>query len=302
MRSVFFIGLLLLSLNSTAVARKIYVDNLTGNDRNDGSTPDTSTPSIGPCRSIAKAIRIARNGDRIVVKKTSEPYRESLTLQGRNQSGSELSPFILQGNGATLDGSMPIPTGAWKHYSKNVFQYRPKLMSHQTLFIDNAPASRVQVTKDDQLAELETKSFAVKNGYIYFCCEEGSLPDGYNLSCSGMVTGITLFSCRNVLVQDLVIQGFQLDGVNAHDNVSNATVTGITARGNGRSGISVEGASRLKIEACLIGNNAVAQVRTDGFSKTEIVDSDLVDSDKNAPGILIKGGRVWRDSQPILAK
>ncbi len=286
-------------VNSTD-AREIFVDNITGDDRNDGSSGKIRTSGIGPVRSISRAIRMARNGDQIVVAKTAVPYRESLTLQGKNQSGTENLPFVIRGNGATLDGSMEIPPLAWKHQANNVFRYRPKLMSFQTLYINGLPARRIRVANNLELDDLAPNCFAVKNGYIYFCVEEGKVPDDYSLSCSGMVTGLTLYSCRNVIVQDLVIQGFQIDGVNAKDNVTNSSVVGVTSRGNGRSGISVEGASRLRIEACLIGSNSTAQIRTDGFSKTEIVGCDLIEEDTAAPAILVKGGRVWKDSKQVL--
>ncbi|MEX0713437.1 MAG: hypothetical protein WD278_13865 [Pirellulales bacterium] len=49
-----------------------------------------------------------------------------------------------------------------------------------------------------------------------------------------MQTGITLYHMHDVAVVDLIVQGFQLDGINAHDGVRSCYLSGITCRGNGR--------------------------------------------------------------------
>ena len=58
--------------------------------------------------------------------------------------------------------------------------------------------------------------------------------------------GITLYEVRNVVIRDLIVQGFQLDGINAHDGVFDALLKKVTCRGNARSGICVGGASRVR--------------------------------------------------------
>lgn len=72
---------------------------------------------------------------------------------------------------------------------------------------------------------------------------------------ASQTVGITLYQVLNVEIQDLVVQGYQLDGVNAHDSAFNVKLVGLTCRGNGRSGISIGGALRVELEACLVGNN-----------------------------------------------
>jgi hypothetical protein len=102
--------------------------------------------------------------------------------------------------------------------------------------------------------------------------------------------GISLYETRHVVIQDLVVQGFQLDGVNAHDSVFDATLVELTCRGNGRSGIAINGASRVKIIACLVGDNGKAQILTDGYSHTEIINCNLLP--KSAPSVMRLGGKV----------
>src|SRR5262245_5623529 len=87
---------------SSAVAGDIFVNNVVGDDRRGGSSPVVTSESGGPCRSIAKALRISLPGDRIVIANTGQPYREGITLQGGRHSGSDRFPTTILGNGATL--------------------------------------------------------------------------------------------------------------------------------------------------------------------------------------------------------
>ena len=48
----------------------------------------------------------------------------------------------------------------------------------------------------------------------------------------------------------------------------------------------------MTIEACLVGNNGKAQVRTEGFSETKLKNNDLINEDPKAPAIVNEGGRI----------
>ncbi len=70
---------------------------------------------------------------------------------------------------------------------------------------------------------------------------------------------------KNVAVLDLTVQGFQTDGVNAHDTVKNARLAGLILRGNGRAGLAVGGSSTVEADGCLIGDNGQSQVNLSGY-------------------------------------
>ena len=101
-------------------------------------------------------------------------------------------------------------------------------------------------------------------GQVYFRVDKDRLPCEYELAYTALPVGLTLYEVRHVVVSNLIVQGFQLDGVNAHDNVFDTSLIGLTCRGKGRSGISIGGASRVRLESCLVGDNGAAQVRTEG--------------------------------------
>jgi len=279
-----------LALAANSSARDVYVDNVAGNDMVDGSSERTA------CRTIARALRSAQRGDRIVLANTGQPYRESITLQGGRHSGAPDRPFEIVGNGAILEGAGAVPQRGWEHAHGNVFRCSPPLKSYQLLFLDGKPAARVETQRSDrQLPDLKPREWCLFERQIYFCVDDGRLPQHYDLSYSALPVGITLYEVRNVIVRDLVVQGFQLDGINAHDGVFAATLNGVTCRGNARSGISVGGASRIRIEGCLVGNNGTAQVRTEGHSHTHIADSNLLDN--TAPPLVREGGKVYMDGE-----
>jgi hypothetical protein len=278
---------------SATLARDIFVDNRLGDDRRTGGAPESTGEVVGPCRSIAKALRVARPGDRIVLASTGEPYREAISIQGPRHSGSDRFPLVILGNGATLDGSIPLAEAEWEYVGRHTFRTRPPHMSYQQLFLAGEPAVRQQPAegKPIELAEL---AWCLVEGWIYFRVEEGKLPAAYELACCGGQVGITLYEVHDVIVQDLTIRGFWLDGVNCHDNVRRTDLVRITANANGRSGISIGGASRVRVDTCSAAGNGAAQIRTEGYCIAELLDNKL--DAASAPAVVRDGGRIVTDT------
>ena len=274
-------------------ARDLYVDNVIGDDRRDGMSSRYEYPGHGPVRTIGRALRIAENGDRVVLAKTDEPYHESVTLQADRNSGIATRPFVIVGNGATLDGQRSIPEEKWEGFRGDIFRFQPQRLAHQNLFIDRRPLTEVKVGRHQKIPDLQALEWCLHEGYVYFRCEPGRIPSSYSITHTALSVGITLYEVKNVEIYDLIVQGFSLDGINAHDSVFGGAIIGVTSRGNGRSGISIGGASRVTVEACLVGNNREAQVRTEGFSRTRIVNSTLIE-DPHAPAVRREGGLVER--------
>ena len=134
--------LLLLVLGAPAAGRDIFVDNAGGDDRSSGQQAKNVARN-GPVRTIAKALRLAGGGDRIVLAATGQPYRESIGIAGLRLSGTAQQPLMIVGNGAVLDGSAPVPVEQWKHVGGGVYRYHPPHMGFQQLFLDDRRAARV---------------------------------------------------------------------------------------------------------------------------------------------------------------
>jgi hypothetical protein len=287
-------------LVSAAPARDIHVDNRVGDDTATGRLQQTTADRTGPVRSIAKALELASPGDRIVLKNTGEPYRESVSLVGRRHSGLAVRPFVIEGNGAILDGSAPVPPEAWEHYKGPVFRFRPRRLAHQQLFLDDRPLTRVAVVGDaGNPPDLGPLQWCLYGGHVYFSIEPDTtkLPQDYALTHTCKRVGITLFHVEQVAIVDLTVQGFQLDGISACNSARGVTLAGVTCRGNGRSGITVGGASRVEIDGSLVGNNGSAQLLTRPWSETKIRNTALLSN--TAQGWVDEGGRVSVDGNPV---
>ena len=299
MRTIPFYGLLLaLLLAAPASGREIFVDNMAGDDRFTGLQQRNTPEQTGPVRTLAKALRLAHHGDTIVMADNDVPYRESVSLVGSRHSGGPRRPFTIRGNGAILDGSMPIDPKVWEPYEGAVLWFRPKRMSHQQLFLDGRPAVQVVASASAiRPPKLESLQWCLLNGKIFFCVEKTKLPGDYNLSCADEQTGITLFHVDRVVIADLTVQGFQLDGISLGNSARNVTLSGVMCRGNGRSGVAVGGASSVEIDGSSLGNNELAQLLTLPYSRTQLHDTLLLGN--TAPGWVDQGGRVSIDGKSL---
>jgi hypothetical protein len=276
---------------ASAPARNIYVDNLGGDNHLDGSFARAVSTSSGPVRTIGKALKLAMPSDRIVLANTSVPYRESITLQCERWSGAFSQPLEIDGNGAILDGSIPVPADdTWQHVSGDTFRFQPKRMAFQQLFIAGRPVTRLQPAMVSELKPLE---WCLLEGWIYFRTEPTKLPQAYALACAGDPAGITLYKVHNVVIRNLIVQGFQLDGINAHDGVRRARLVNVTCRGNGRSGVCVANGSRLELDGCTLGDNGAGQLWLEGYSSTQVFNSQLIPN--TAPDIVRQGGALHVD-------
>mgnify|MGYP000929366390 CR=1 FL=1 len=283
---------------SSAAARDIYVSNGSGDDRFNGLQQAPVPGGNGPVRTLDMALRLAQQGDRIVVENTGTPYRESLSLVGSRHSGYADFPFIILGNGAVLDGSAPVPAPVWEHYRDAVFRFQPPRVEYQQLFLNGRPASRVAASAaSEEPPKLNALEWCLHRGYIYFAVEGSKLPADYPLSYAARPAGISLLAVQNVLIRDLVIQGYHLDGINALNSCQRVRVERVTCRGNGRSGVATGGASLVDLQDCVLGNNGAAQLLTLPWSETFLRRCDLLSN--TAPAWVDQGGKLYRDGEEV---
>src|ERR1700676_1576154 len=105
-------------------AADMYVDNVAGDDLHDGRQAE-STGSGGPVRTLKRALGVARAGGRFLLANRGVPYREPISLSTARHCGNAVSPFIIDGQGATLDGMTPVVKREWEPYRGEVFRFRP---------------------------------------------------------------------------------------------------------------------------------------------------------------------------------
>ena len=298
MRKLGLFLVLSLALGVPAAGRDFLVSNVGGDGRFSGHQWQGTTDFSGPLRTVARALEEAGPGDRIVLAATGQPYSESLSLVGSRHSGSSTRPFAIIGNGAVLDGSMPVPGTAWKHYEGAMFVFHPACGGAEQLFLGAKPAAKVSASRiAERPPRLKPLQWCLCQGDIYFCVEKDRLPRDYPLRVTSLTTGITLFQVHNVVLADLVIQGYRVDGVSAANSARDIQLRGLTCRGNARSGVSVGGASIVDIEGCLLGNNGEAQLLTLPISETHVRSSSFLPL--TAPGWVDQGGRFFLEGKPL---
>lgn len=281
---------------SPAAARDLFVNNLGGDDKADAREPTSSTEG-GPVRTIGRALELSQPGDRIYLANTGEPYRESITFSGADRSGFTLNPLTIIGNGATLDGSLPVPPRDWEHVRDQIFRFRPPRGSYPLLFTAGRPALRQPVDPaQGKLPILAPGQWCAHDGCIYFAVEPGKSPRDYPLSYAALPVGITLYQVKNVAILDLVVQGFHTDGVSAPDSTRNVRLGGLILRGNGRAGLAVGGSSQVSADGCLIGDNGTAQVWLSGYGTLGLQNCELLEA--SAPAVVRRGGRLFVDGRP----
>ena len=284
-----------LCISADALARDIYVNNQIGSDFLDGFSEDRGQGKTGPVKTIARALALARRGDNIVLANTGQSYHESISIQGARHNGLKKKPFLIVGNGATLDGTRTIKPEEWDIVGNAVFEMTPRETTRTLLYLDGKPATSVAVNRDaTKVPELAPNQWCIYRGRIYFKCEEGKIPLDYELSLTDLQVGISIYNVRGLIISDLTIQGFRQDGINAHDNVFEGELAELRVRGNGRSGISVGGSSRVLIEACLIGSNGKTQVRTEARSIVKLRSNDIISAD-DGTGVDDGGAQVIQE-------
>jgi len=285
--------------SSIVVARDIYVNNSLGRDEMDGRSATVELSGTGPVQTIRRALHLAEKGDRIILAKTDEPYREMISLSSARHSGFRRQPFEIVGSGAVLDGTRPVPPDQWRQVRGDVYRVSISLPRYQIIFIDGKPTQRQAAPPDDNgVPELGPLQWNIVGNYIYFCTEQGKYPDKYEVRYASLQTGITLYQVEYVQVSNLVVQGFRLDGVNAHDTVRHAELDSMNCRACGRSGVSVGGASRLVLRDCYLYDNGQAQLRTTGFSIVRLFSTEL--DATSAPALAQDGGQVFIDGEPYI--
>lgn len=264
---------------ASTFARDIHVNNQVGDDRSTGRFPQADDQATGPVRTLRHALKIATKFDRILLANTDKPYRESVTLWGGDNSGGPRLPFVIDGNGATLDGSRPIELVRWEPVNRDTFRYLPEKMTYPQLYLNSVPAPKVEPEQQYRLPKLEPLQWTQVDRYVYFRVEKGKTLGEYDLREPGADVGITLWQVRHLAIGNLVVQGFRLDGISAADTVSDCTLENIVARGNGRSGIAVKGASRVEIRNCILGSNGTTQLWVEGYPIAKLFGGKLLGTD-----------------------
>jgi hypothetical protein len=109
--------------------------------------------------------------------------------------------------------------------------------------------------------------------------------------------GITLLDVEAVVIHNLELRHFRLDGINAHDRCTRVILDAVRLIENGRAGLAVGGSSSVGIKDSKVEGNRVAQILNTEVAQTEVLTSQV----GQTPGVpfRIRGGHVLVDNEEI---
>jgi hypothetical protein len=243
-------------LPSVSTGAIVYVDNRQGRDVYDGRTPQPIDVTSGPVRSIGRALRIAGPGDTIIVANTGVAYTGPVALAGPRNSGFESLPLTIVGNGAVVDGSLPVDRSAWRQLGPGLWRMTPWRKGTYLLLNGGVPMPEHPRPRNlDGLSALPEGHWTSLGGSIYLRLPAIELPEDHALRLAWEPMGLSLYKVRHVVVRDLTFQHFQIDGVNLHDLCSDVVLANVKSLANARSGVTVAGTSTVVLRNCELAAN-----------------------------------------------
>ncbi len=271
----------------------VYVNNVVGSDHNDGSTPQTTSPGVGPVATLERAFRLARPGETIRLVKTDRPYSGSLTVGTPGRGGIAGHPIILDGNGVELRGFATVPASVWQYVGQSTYRMQPYRKGYYLLVVEGQLAERVpyrQAEKGSDRPALRPLQWTVHRGHIYVRIPEGKYIDQLTIEIPGADIGLSLYSAKHVVIRDLTITGYRLDGVHVFGNSEAVILENVICRLNGRAGIAAGGTSRLVARGCQLQTNLVSDVYTYGSATVHLSNCKLLGGGRYL--VWARGGRV----------
>jgi hypothetical protein len=109
--------------------------------------------------------------------------------------------------------------------------------------------------------------------------------------------GITLLDTDGVVIRNLELRHYRLDGVNVHDRCRYVILDHVRLIENGRAGLAAGGSSLVGIRDSILAGNRVTQVLNAEVAQTEILDCQL--GPASGGPIQRKGGHVLVEGQDV---
>jgi hypothetical protein len=282
-------------------AADVFVDNMRGDDICDGASAVPGDERSGPVRTIRRGLKMIRPGDTLHLVNHGVPYFESVEIVGARFNGG----FTLEGNGAVVSGAKVVPFDAWKYMGDEVWRFTPRRKAfYQLIQGDRALPEFPSPPRVASLPEIPAGHWCAWRGSIYFRTLPGRSLTQYDppLAFAAEEVGITLLDVEEVVIHNLEVRHFRLDGVNAHDRCKRVILDSVRLIENGRAGLAVGGSSTVGIKDSTVERNRLVSILNAEVAQTEVLTSQLGPAGILAPGggpIRITGGHVLVDGQEV---
>jgi len=261
---------------TSSFAVDIYVDNVNGNDGNDGLAPEIQTPVTGPVRTLRRATQLLQRGDALVIRNTGRAYFEPLVLAGRRHSGLPDHPLIVRGNGAMLCGLRQLPNEGWRRLDNGVWRLSLTRKGYYRFFREGEAWPEYQGENNPiQLADLPEGHWASLHGTVYFRFAEKDVPIDSKWTYAADDQGISLVDVHDVVIVDLQVAGFRVDGINADNHCRHVVLERVTTEHNGRAGLAAGGSARVLLRNSRVSANGRYSILVTESAGVDVEASDL---------------------------
>jgi len=239
-----------------------YVNNVTGSDANDGRSPTAAFATI------AKAISASNTSGRIALANTGRPYREAMVF--KNLGGTPARPFIVEGNGAVLNGHRRVDIKEWRHVKDDLYFLPIRIAGGDPYLTDRLrrlPQNRsVESLRPGQFY-WQTRLKNKEEG-IFFKCDTGKTIDSYDWGVTERASGFMIGSSSHITCRNLVCEYFANDGFNGHGDCRGLCFENVVARYNGDDGMSIHAFGEWDVRGAHLHHNGTGVSDIDGTRTT----------------------------------
>lgn len=269
--------LLVVAIGSPVAAKVIYVDNRTGNDVNDGTAAEVTGGRTGPVRSLERARVLVGPGDTVEIASNGDayPYYGSLRLIGGRCSGAPGEPVLVNGNGAVLDGSEPVEPTAWVPLGGGLWRLETLPKGWYGLVRGAEPVPEVPAPAGSAEPSPPPGRWAAWRGAVYYHALPDEIPANEPYRLATREAGLFFYGVRHVVVRDLTVRHFRLDGVSAHDQAYGVVLQNVVSESNGRSGLFIGGGAGLTVVGGAVRNNREASLLLHELGKADVREAML---------------------------
>lgn len=253
-----FLFALALSLPLHA-GRILNVHPETGNNGNDGVT--------APVKSIARAVALAQPGDTVLLAPVT--YYESVNLGSK--AGLPDQPIIIDGQGATIEGSAPVKAADWESLGGGLFR-KVNLVSTaggsyvgRWFFLwdgrmnhmgrtSKGPSQPLKKVADLQAGEW---TYVLEENAHYLKIPEGQTLDAANIRYPALANGVSLSrKGAHLIIRNITATHVYNDGFNIHGDQVGIVFENITAIECGDDGFSAHETAECRVDGFRsIGNS-----------------------------------------------
>ncbi|MBS0211240.1 MAG: hypothetical protein JSS27_20030 [Planctomycetes bacterium] len=256
-----------------AAGRDIYVNHVSGDDRNTGLAAETNGKE-GPVKTIHHGVRRAKPGDTVhLIVHPTIPYRESVVFH--NAHGEPGRPITFDGHGATIEGSDPITVADWQEVSPGLYR-NDHLLSERLLGKDGAVIQRWFFRIDGKMnfmgrtskgkraplkapAELQPGEWTFEQDAhaFYIKTSPGKKLADYRIEAPLRSTSVQMSGdCSHLLIRNLTATHVYNDGYNIHGKCRDVRFENIAAIECGDDGMSAHDDCQIAVDGFVTLSNS----------------------------------------------